>query len=119
MPELRQTITVAIDGQELAGAHSLEWETKRKEITAAGALGVANHTGVIGVLLNGHAAVRLWLHEDESGYVVIDVVDGQNGAHLARMHAELGGLVPPRTGSKQRRERRFGDDWKGNQGGHG
>ena len=50
---MRQTITVAIDGQELEGTHTLQWETKRKEITRNGALGVANHTGIIGLLLTG------------------------------------------------------------------
>lgn len=115
MAELRQTITVAIDGQELAGTHALEWKTMRKEITAQGALGVANHTGVITLDLNGKAAVVLWLHEDESGYVVVDMFDGQNRQHLGRMHAELGGLVPPRTAGKQRRENRFGPDHPGAQ----
>lgn len=115
MTEPRQAITVAIDGQELAGVHSLQWETKRREITPNGALGVANHTGIVTLELNGKPAVLLWLHEDESGYVVIDCFDAQNQQHLGRQHAELGGLVPPRTESKQRKERRFGDDFPGAQ----
>ena len=115
MAELRQTIKVSVDGQELAGTQALTWETKRKEITAQGALGVANHTGVVTLDLNGKAAVVLWLHEDESGYVVVDVFDGHDRHHLGRMYAELAGLVPPRTGSKQRRENRFGPDHPGAQ----
>jgi hypothetical protein len=111
--EPRQTIRVSVDGQELAGAHALEWETKRREITRDGALGVANHTGIVRLLLNDHPAVTLWLHEDDQGYVVIDVFDGQNQDFLGRQHAELGGLVPPRTGSKVRKERRFGDGFPG------
>lgn len=116
MTEMRQAITVAIDGQELAGIHSLQWETKRREITRDGALGVASHTGIITLDLNGKPAVLLWLHEDEQGYVVVDVYDAQNRAHLGRQHAELGGLVPPRPGAKEpRKERRFGDDFPGAQ----
>lgn len=113
MANLPQTITVSIGAQELAGVALQQWETKRKEITADGALGVANHTGVLTVDINGHAAVLLWLHEDESGYVVIDVFDAQDHKHLGRQHTELGGLVPPRTGTKQRKEKRFGDDFPG------
>jgi hypothetical protein len=115
MTQMKQAITVAVDGQELTGVNLLQWETKRKEITPSGALGVANHTGVVSLMLNGHNAVTLWLHEDEEGYVVIDCFDGQNRKHLGRMHAELGGLVPPRTAAKVKKERRFGDDFPGAQ----
>jgi hypothetical protein len=111
--ELRQSITVSIGAQELAGIALQQWETKRKEITKEGALGVANHTGCITLDVNGTPAVLLWLHEDELGYVVIDVFDAQNRQHLGRQQTELGGLVPPRTESKQKRERRFGDDFPG------
>lgn len=104
----RQTIHVAIDGGELEGTHSLQWETMRREITGQGALGVANHTGLIGVTLNSHVAVRLWLHEDRNGYVVIDVLDARTDERVARVDVELFGLVPPRLGAKhQRKDRRF------------
>lgn len=110
---MKQTIAVTVSGQELAGVEVLQWETKRKEITRSGALGVANHTGQVTLELNGHPAVLLWLHEDESGYVVIDLFDAQNQTFLGRQHAELGGLVPPRTEAKVHKEKRFGDDWEG------
>lgn len=112
---MRQAITVAVDGQELAGVHSLQWETKRKEITQQGALGVANNTGLVGLRLNGHTAAQLWIHEDAMGHVVIDVLNHKNQV-VARLEPELYGQVPPRTGSKEpRRERRFGDDFPGAQ----
>lgn len=115
MAEIRQSITVSIGAQELAGVETQQWQTMRKEISKDGALGVANHTGCITLDINGHPAVLLWLHEDDEGYVVVDIFDAQNEKHLGRQHAELGGLVPPRTGAKARRERRFGDDFKGGQ----
>lgn len=98
---MKQTIKVSIDSQELTGVHQQEWETLRKEVTTAGAIGVANNTGVIGLTLNDHAAVRLWIHEDALGYVVVDVLDGRTNAHLARVDAELFGMVPPRLTQKR------------------
>lgn len=111
MTEARQTIIISVDGQELAGTQSVIGETKRKEITEAGALGVANHTGIITLMLNGHPAVRLWLHEDRSGHAVIDVIDTTRDAKLGAVDVELYGLVPPRRGPAPKRERRFGDDY--------
>lgn len=108
MAELRQAITVSIDANEIIP--TLSWETKRKEITREGALGVANNTGLVGLALNGTPVVRLWLHEDELGYVVVDVLDARTGEHLARVDPELFGVVAPRTGQKVRKERRFGDE---------
>lgn len=108
MPD-RQTIDVAIDGNELAGTHSLEWQTTRKEISREGALGVANNTGLIGLTLNGHVALRLWIHEDVHGYTVVDVLDGRSNEVLERIDVELYGMVPPRMGAKHpRKDRRFG-----------
>ena len=113
MAEARQTVTVAIDANELAGTE-LSWETKRKEITQEGALGVANNTGLVGLTLNGQTAVRLWLHEDETGYVVVDVLDGRTNERVARVDVELFGATPPRRDAKpQRRDRRFGGAERG------
>jgi hypothetical protein len=104
----RQTIDVAIDGQELAGTHTLQWQTMRREITGQGALGVANHTGLVGLTLNDHVAVRLWLHEDRNGYVVVDVLDGRTNDRIARVDVELQDMVPPRRGAKRpKKDRRF------------
>lgn len=109
MAEARQTVTVAIDANELAGTHELQWQTMRKDITPDGALGVANNTGLVGLTLNGQTTVRLWLHEDETGYVVVDVLDGRTNERVARIDAELFGATPPRRDAKpQRRDRRFG-----------
>lgn len=101
MADLPQTITVSIDAQDLVPGQ--QWTTKRREVTEQGALGVANNTGLLGVALNGMTAVRLWLHEDRSGYAVLDVLDAQSNERLARVEVELQGLVPPRMGSKGRR----------------
>lgn len=98
---MKQTIKVSIDGQELTGVHQLEWEALRKEVTSTGAVGVANNTGQIGLALNDHTAVRLWLHEDQLGYAVVDVLDGRTNAHLARVDVELFGMVPPRLDQKR------------------
>lgn len=108
MGETRQTVEVAIDANELAGVHSLQWSTYRRDITPEGAIGVANNTGLIGLLINGQPAARLWIHEDELGYVVVDVLDHESVV-VARLDAELHGIVPPRLGSKtQKKDRRFG-----------
>lgn len=98
---MKQTIKVSVDSQELTGVHQVEWETLRKEVTRSGAIGVANNTGLIGLALNDHTAVRLWIHEDLLGYVVVDVLDGRTNARLARVDAELFGMVPPRLGQKR------------------
>lgn len=113
MAEARQTITITIDGQELDGTQTVLGETKRREITREGALGVANHTGILDIRLNGHPAVRLWLHEDRVGHAVIDVIDVTRDVRLGAVDVELYGLVPPRRGPASRRERRFGDDHPG------
>lgn len=107
--EPRQGITVAVDANEIPGTHELQWETVRKDVTPEGALGVANNTGLVGLTVNGQVAVRLWLHEDESGYVVVDVLDGRTNERIARSDVELYGAVPPRRGSAPpRRDKRFG-----------
>lgn len=109
MAEPRQTIVVSIDGQELAGTQTVLGTTMRKEITHEGALGVANNTGIITLMLNGHAAVRLWLHEDRMGHAVVSVIDVPQDKHLGVVDVELYDLVPPRRGAAVRKERRFGD----------
>lgn len=107
MTELRQAITVSVDANEIIP--TLSWDTKRKEITREGALGVANNTGLVGLALNGKTVAHLWLHEDRDGYVVVDVYDDSKTA-IGRIEVELHGHVPPRTGAKVRKERRFGDE---------
>lgn len=107
MTEPRQTIVVSIDGQELAGTQTVLGQTLRREITRDGALGVANHTGIIDLQLNGHPAVRLWLHEDKLGHAVIDVIDVPRDVRLGVVDVELYDLVPPRRGPAARKERRF------------
>ncbi len=109
MTEKRQSIVVTIDGQHLPGTAPVLGETKRREITREGALGVANHTGILTIMLNDQAAVRLWLHEDKMGHAVIDVIDVPRDVRLGVVDVELYDLVPPRRGPVERKERRFGD----------
>lgn len=109
MTEPRQHITLSVDAQELAGTQTVLGTTMRKEITADGALGVANHTGIIDLQLNGRSAVRLWLHEDRMGHAVISVIDVTRDVMLGTVDVELYDLVPPRRGARVRKERRFGD----------
>ena len=109
----RQTIVVAVDAQELAGTQHVLGETKRKEITAAGALGIANHTGIVDLTLNGRAAVRLRLCEDKLGHAVIEVIDTTRSVRLGVVDVELYDLVPPRSGATPKKERRFGDEGLG------
>lgn len=99
----RQTVTVGIDAGELAGMASLEWSTLRRDIDEHGALKIGDGFGVVTLSINDHAAVRLRLHEDRNGYVVLDVLDAHSGQTMGRMEAELYGLVPPRHASKGRR----------------
>jgi len=113
MANPRQTIVLSIDAQELAGTQTVLGETLRREITRDGALGIANHTGILDLLINGHPAVRLWLHEDKVGHAVIDVIDTTRDVRLGRVDVELYDLVPPRRGPAERKERRFGDDHPG------
>lgn len=98
----RQTVAVGIDAGELAGTGGLEWSTLRRDIDEHGALHIGDGFGIVGITVNGHAAVRLRLHEDAQGYAVLDVLDGRSSERLARVEVELFGLVPPRHGSKGR-----------------
>lgn len=107
MAEPRQGIEVSIDANEIIP--TLKWDTKRKEITSQGALGVANNTGLVGLALNGKTVVHLWVHEDRDGYVVVTVYDDKRQA-IATVDVELHGHVPPRMGAKAKKERRFGDE---------
>jgi len=106
MAEARQTIVVAIDAQELIGQHEVG-ETKRREITPEGALGIANNTGIIQLTLNDKPALRLTLREDKLGHAVIEVVDTTRNEKLGVVDVELYGLVPPRRAPEPRKERRF------------
>lgn len=101
----RQSVRVEVDAGELFGGQ--EWSTLRRDIDEHGALHIADGFGVLGLKVNGHTAVQLRLHEDELGYVVLDVIDGRTAERLARLDVELFGMVPPRHGSKGRRDRRF------------
>lgn len=103
----RQTIEVSIDVQDLPGTQYVAGVTKRREITRDGALGVANNTGIVELLLNGRPAVRLHLREDAMGHAIIEVTDVPHGTKLGVVDVELYSLVPPRMGAKVRRERRF------------
>ena len=103
----RQTIQVSVDVQDLPGTQHVLGETKRREITPEGALGVANHTGIVELLLNDKPAVRLHLREDKMGHAIIEVTDVPANIKLGVVDVELYSLVPPRMGSKIRRERRF------------
>lgn len=109
MTEPRQTIAVAIDAQDLPGTQHELGVTRRKEITAAGALGIANHTGILQLLVGGLPAVQLRLFEDKVGHAVIEVTDVTRHVVLGIVDVELYGLVPPRREPAPKRERRFGD----------
>lgn len=104
----RQTIEVSVDIGELVD--SLSWNVMRKAIDSDGAKGVGDGFGLITLRINKHTAVVLQLHEDQLGYVVVDVFDGHNRSHLGRVDTELYGHVPPRMEAKIRKERRFGDE---------
>lgn len=111
MPEPRATITLAIDAQDLPGMQHELGVTKRREITPDGALGVANNTGIVELMVNGHPAVRLRLFEDKVGHAVIEVTDLTARTPLGVVDVELYGLVPPRRAPEPKRERRFGDGY--------
>lgn len=110
MAEPRQTITMSVRGQELAGLDTPLGTTKRSEITPAGALGIANNTGIVEILLNGHAALRLQLREDQVGHAILMVVDATRDERLGVVDVELYDLVPPRRTPAPKRDRRFGTD---------
>lgn len=112
MVEPRQTIVVAIDAQDLPGTQHELGTTKRKEITPDGALGVANNTGIIELMVGGHSAVRLRLFEDKLGQAVIEVTDLTRKVSLGIVDVELYGLVPPRRAPGPKKERRFGDGYQ-------
>lgn len=97
----RQTITVSIDAGELAGQSQLQWSTLRRDIDEHGALKIGDGFGVLTIAINGHAAAHLKLHEDNLGYVVLDVVHAHTGQRV-QFDVELYGLVPPRHESKGR-----------------
>ena len=107
MAEPRQTITLSIDTQDLPGTQHELGTTMRKEITPVGALGVANNTGIVELLVNGHPAVRMHLREDQLGHAIVEVTDILTGQRLGAVDIQLYSLVPGRTGAKVRRERRF------------
>lgn len=107
----RQTIEVSIDAQNLPGTQHSLGVTKRREITAVGALGVANHTGILQLLINQHPAIRFELYEDPMRHAVIRVVDATRDVVLGTVDIELYGLVPPRMEAPEKKERRFGDDF--------
>lgn len=109
MPEPRQTITVSINAQDLPGTQHVVGEGKRSEITPAGMLGVANNTGVIELMINNHIAVRMVIAEDRVGHAVIHVHDMTQQKPMGVVDIEVFGLVPPRRGPVEKRERRFGD----------
>jgi len=113
MAEPRQTIVVAIDAQDIPGTQHELGVTKRKEITPAGALGIANHTGILELMVGGHSAVRLRLYEDKVGHAVVEVTDLTRQVVLGVVDVELYGLVPPRRAPEPKRERRFGDEYPG------
>lgn len=108
----RQTITVSIDAQDLPGTEHVIGTAMRKEITPDGALGVANSTGIVQLMLNGKPAVRLELFEDAVGHAVIRVIDTTCDKKLGTVDVELYGLIPPRRGAVPKRDRRFGDALK-------
>ncbi|QNJ55575.1 hypothetical protein SEA_PHINKY_84 [Microbacterium phage Phinky] len=108
MAEPRQTITISIDAQDLPGTQHVLGEGKRSEITPAGMLGVANNTGMLELLINGHSAVRLSIVEDRYGHGVIQVHDTTRNVPLGVVDIELYGLVPPRRNAQPRKDRRFG-----------
>lgn len=111
MAEARQTIPVAIDAQDIPGTQHELGVTKRGEITAAGALGVANHTGILELMVGGRGAVRMHLFEDKVGHAVIEVTDLTQNKVMGRVDIEVFGLVPPRRKPAPRRERRFGEGY--------
>lgn len=108
MAEPRQTITVSIDTQDIPGTQHVLGEGKRSEITPAGMLGVANNTGMFDLLINGHSAVRMVIHEDKVGHAVIQVYDMTQQKVLGAVDIELYGLVPPRRNAQPRKDHRFG-----------
>lgn len=110
MTAARQTITVSLNAQDLPGMQHVVGEGKRREITPDGMLGVANHTGVLELMLNDHVAIRMRIFEDRMGHAVIQVDDATRNVALGIVDVELYGLVPPRMDAKPKRERRFGDD---------
>lgn len=110
MTVARQTITVAIDAQDLPGTQHVVGSGLRKEITPAGMLGVANNTGVIELLISGHSAVRMRIVEDKMGHAVIVVEDTTRNTYLGTVDIELYGLVPPRRDAAPKKDRRFGGD---------
>ncbi|QIG59083.1 hypothetical protein SEA_SADLAD_76 [Microbacterium phage SadLad] len=109
MAEPRQGIAISIDAQDLPGTQHVLGIGMRKEITPAGMLGVANNTGLLELLVNGHGAVRMRIHEDKVGHAVIEVTDTTRNVVLGVVDIELYGLVPPRREPAPKRERRFGD----------
>lgn len=111
MAEPRQTIPIAIDAQDLPGTQHELGVTKRKEITPDGALGVANNTGILELMVGGHSAVRLRLYEDKLGHAVVEVTDLTRHVVLGVVDVELYGYVPPRREPATKRERRFGDGY--------
>lgn len=111
MAEPRQTITVSLNAQDIPGMQHVIGEGKRSEITEFGMLGVANHTGIVELMINNHVAIRLLIHEDKVGHAVIDVYDTTRNTRLGVVDIELYGLVPPRRTPEPKRERRFGDGY--------
>lgn len=112
MAEPRQTITVAINAQDLPGTQHELGRGLRKEITPAGMLGVANNTGIIELMISGHVAVRMVIAEDKVGHAVIHVHDMTQQKPMGVVDIEVFGLVPPRRAPEPKRERRFGDDYR-------
>lgn len=112
MAEPRQTIVVAIDAQDIPGTQHELGVGKRREITPAGMLGVANNTGILELMVSGHSALRMRIFEDRMGHAVIEVTDLTARKVLGTVDIELYGLVPPRMAPEPKRERRFGDGFQ-------
>lgn len=108
MSEPRQTITVAINAQDLPGTQHVLGTGLRKEITPAGMLGVANNTGIIELMVSGHVAIRMVIAEDRVGHAVIHVHDMTQQKPMGVVDIEVFGLVPPRRDAQPRKDRRFG-----------
>lgn len=105
MAEHAQTVKVEVDAGEMFDKQS--WSTYRRDIDEAGALGIGDGFGNLGVDVGGRPAVRMSLREDRLGQVVLDVVDAITNKKLGSVQVELFGLVAPRRGAKVKRDKRF------------
>lgn len=104
---VKQTVIVALDTQELSSMEMQLGKLYRREITRDGALGIANNTGMICLSINGKNVVRLHLHEDDAGSVVLSVTDLLDGHNMLDIELEQHGVVPGRIQKAQRHDPTF------------